>query len=110
MTNDLQITIADQNVEHLIQKLHSNPNAKGIACNFEKDKIKGSQIITLNALRHEEHLSHFSLAEARELVKELQIPNAYFTHISHQLGLHSEVSKLLPPGMELAYDGLSFEI
>lgn len=77
---------------------------------IEKDKIKGSRIITLNALRHEEHLSHFTLAEASQLVKELQIPNAYFTHISHQLGLHSEVNKILPPGMELAYDGLSFEI
>ncbi len=77
---------------------------------IEKDKIKGSRIITLNALRHEEHLSHFTLAEASELVKELEIPNAYFTHISHQLGLHSEVNKILPPGMELAYDGLSFEI
>ena len=70
----------------------------------EKQKIVGSDTIVLNALRHKKHLSHFSLSEAIELVDELQIPRAYFTHISHQLGTHKHVSETLPPGKFLAYD------
>lgn len=76
----------------------------------EKDKIRGSKILVLNALRKEKHISHFTLEEAIELGRELEIPQVYFTHISHQLGLHEEVSKELPAGMALAYDGLSVEI
>ena len=57
----------------------------------EKEKIKGSEAIVLNALRHKEHISHFSLSEAVAMTNELKVPNAYFTHISHQLGLHDEV-------------------
>jgi len=72
----------------------------------EKEKIKGSEIIVLNALRHEKHISHYTLQEAIDLVRELEIPRAYFTHISHQLGFHAEVNHSLPEGMELAYDGL----
>ncbi|HVW59773.1 MAG TPA: MBL fold metallo-hydrolase [Puia sp.] len=72
----------------------------------EKEKIRGSGIVVLNALRHEKHISHYSLQEAVDLVKELGVPRAYFTHISHQLGFHAEVSRSLPEGMELAYDGL----
>ena len=78
--------------------------------NSEKEKIRGSDIIVLNALRNEPHLSHFTLSEAIDLVKELNIPTAYFTHISHQLGLHEEVSALLPENMSLAYDRLTIEI
>jgi phosphoribosyl 1,2-cyclic phosphate phosphodiesterase len=70
----------------------------------EKEKIKGSDAMVLNALRREKHISHFNLEEAIALVKELEIPKAYFTHISHQLGLHAEISKELPAGIELAYD------
>lgn len=72
----------------------------------EKEKIRGSEIIVLNALRHEKHISHYTLQEAVDLVKELGVPRAYFTHVSHQLGFHAEVCKTLPEGMELAYDGL----
>ncbi|MBD0287013.1 MAG: MBL fold metallo-hydrolase, partial [Flavisolibacter sp.] len=72
----------------------------------EKEKIWGSDTIVLNALRKEKHISHFTLQEAVDLVKELQIPNAYFTHLSHQMGLHTEVEETLPQGMHLAYDGL----
>lgn len=70
----------------------------------EKEKIAGSKTIVLNALRKEKHISHFSLQEAIDLVKELNIPEAYFTHISHQMGLHQEINKDLPNGMHLAYD------
>ena len=72
----------------------------------EKDKIRGSSILVLNALRKEPHISHFSLAEAISLAQELEVPRTLFTHLSHQMGLHAEVSRELPPGMELAYDGL----
>jgi len=64
----------------------------------------------LNALRKEKHISHFTLGEAIELAQELKIPQVYFTHISHQLGLHEEVNAELPPGMALAYDGLEIEL
>lgn len=73
---------------------------------IEKEKIRGSKVLVVNALRKEKHISHFNLEEAIALVQELEIPEAYFTHISHQLGRHEEVKKLLPQGMHLAYDGL----
>ena len=72
-----------------------------------KDKIRGSQILILNALRNEKHPSHYTLEEAIALAQELQIPQVYFTHISHQLGLHQEVQASLPSNMQLAYDGLT---
>jgi phosphoribosyl 1,2-cyclic phosphate phosphodiesterase len=72
----------------------------------EKEKIRGSRQIVLNALRHEKHLSHFSLREAIDEVEELGIPEAWFTHISHQLGKHADVEPTLPVNRHLAYDGL----
>ncbi|MGG9970438.1 MBL fold metallo-hydrolase [Ferruginibacter sp. SUN002] len=72
----------------------------------EKEKIKGSEAMVVNALRHKEHLSHYTIDEAIALVKELKVPKGYFTHISHQLGLYEDINKDLPSGMELAYDGL----
>jgi len=75
----------------------------------QREKIRGSTQIVLNALRHEKHLSHFSLTEAIEEVRLLGVPNAWFTHISHQLGKHTDVTPTLPPGMQLAYDGLTLE-
>jgi phosphoribosyl 1,2-cyclic phosphate phosphodiesterase len=76
----------------------------------EKQKIRGSSVLVLNALRKEKHISHFNLSEAISLVRELEVPQAYFTHISHQLGLHAEVSRELPGGVELAYDGLQITL
>ncbi len=76
----------------------------------EKEKIKGSEVIVLNALRNETHISHFTLQQAIDLVKELEIPQAYFTHISHQLGLHKAVSASLPAGISLGYDGLEISL
>lgn len=72
----------------------------------EKEKIKGSRVLVVNALRQEKHISHYTLDEAIALVQELGIPEAYFTHISHQLGRHHDVDPRLPQGMHLAYDGL----
>lgn len=76
----------------------------------EKEKIKGSKVIVLNALRRETHISHFTLEQAIELVHELKPEKAYFTHISHQLGLHADVAKELPSNIELAYDGLKIQL
>lgn len=70
----------------------------------EKEKIKGSKVLVLNALRMKKHISHFTLQEAIELAEELNIPQVYFTHISHQLGRHAEVNANLPPGRLLSYD------
>lgn len=73
----------------------------------EKEKVKGSHTMVVNALRHQEHLSHFSLGEAVELIQEVKVPQAYLTHVSHQMGLHHLVDLALPPGINFAYDGLS---
>lgn len=76
----------------------------------ERAKIKGSDILVLNALRKKKHISHFTLGEAIEMVQELNVPTGYFTHISHQLGTHAEISDELPSGIHLAYDGLVLNI
>jgi phosphoribosyl 1,2-cyclic phosphate phosphodiesterase len=76
----------------------------------EKEKIKGSQVLVVNALRKEEHISHFTLQEAVNLVNELNVTHGYFTHISHQLGKHEEINKTLPSHIRLAYDGLKISI
>jgi phosphoribosyl 1,2-cyclic phosphate phosphodiesterase len=76
----------------------------------ELEKIKGSEVLVLNALRHEKHISHFTLQEAIDLSQTLQIPQTYFTHISHQLGLHHVVSETLPKQCALGYDGFIVEV
>jgi phosphoribosyl 1,2-cyclic phosphate phosphodiesterase len=76
----------------------------------EKDKIKGSSVIVLNALRNEKHISHYNLEEAVQVVQELGVPKGYFTHISHQLGKHEKVNEMLSMQTQLAYDGLTIEI
>lgn len=76
----------------------------------EKQKIAGSKIIVLNALRKEPHISHFSLSEALALLQELQPEQAYITHISHLMGLHREVETELPDFVHLAYDGLKLQL
>jgi phosphoribosyl 1,2-cyclic phosphate phosphodiesterase len=71
-----------------------------------KSKMKGCHTLVLNALRIEPHISHFSLQEALAIIDEIKPQKAYLTHISHQLGLHDEVKKMLPPNVFLAYDEL----
>ena len=75
-----------------------------------KEKIRGSSGLVLNALRKESHISHFTLDEAVALSNELGVKQAYFTHISHQLGKHEAVNKELPPHIRLAYDGLEVKV
>lgn len=75
-----------------------------------KQKLSGVKYLVINALRKEKHLSHFNLQEAVDLIKEISPRKAFITHISHQMGLHSDVSKELPTDIELAYDGLVLDI
>lgn len=84
-------------------------DAKTIAEN-ELEKIKGSKVLVLNALRKEEHISHFSLDQAIEVINNINPEKAYLTHLSHQMGLHKDVSEKLPERVEIAYDGLKIEV
>jgi phosphoribosyl 1,2-cyclic phosphate phosphodiesterase len=72
----------------------------------QKELIKGSSVLVVNALRKEPHVSHFTLDEAVALINEMQVPQAFLTHISHQMGLHDAINKELPPHIQLAYDGM----
>jgi len=76
----------------------------------EQEKIKGSKLLILNALRREPHPTHFTVDQALEMVKQLQIPQVYFTHFSHQIGLHEEVEAAMPDGVKLAYDGMQIHL
>ena len=73
-----------------------------------KELLYGVKYLVINALRKEKHISHFSLREAMDLIREISPKKAFITHIGHQMGRHSEVSRELPPEITLAWDGLSF--
>ncbi len=75
----------------------------------EMAKLKGVKVLVINALRREKHFSHYSLPEALEVIETVAPERAYLTHMSHEMGLHAEVSATLPPHVELAYDGLRVE-
>lgn len=72
-------------------------------------QLHGLDVLVISALRRTEHIAHLSLEQALEVVRQLAPAKAYFTHISHLLGTHAEVSTELPPNVELAYDGLTIE-
>ena len=84
-------------------------DAKTIS-NKEKEKIKGSKILILNALRIAEHISHFNLKEALEFIDEIKPQKAYLTHISHLFAKHSDIEKMLPENVFVAYDGLVIDV
>ncbi|MFZ1807844.1 MAG: MBL fold metallo-hydrolase [Cyclobacteriaceae bacterium] len=69
-------------------------------------RLEGTKILVLNALQKESHISHFNLEEAIAVAKKVGAKKTYFTHLSHKMGLHSEVSKHLPPSIELSVDGM----
>ncbi len=77
---------------------------------IEKEKMKGADLIILDALRREPHISHFTLKQALELLDELQPKKALLTHISHFMGLHDVVNDELPNHINLAYDGQQIEL
>jgi phosphoribosyl 1,2-cyclic phosphate phosphodiesterase len=76
----------------------------------EKEKLKGSEVLVLNALRKEKHISHYSLEEALQIIEEVKPEKAFLTHISHQMGFHREIQSLLPSNVMLAYDGLTLNL
>ncbi len=73
---------------------------------FEIEKLKKLKVLVINALREEEHHSHFNLQEALDFITLVQPEKAYLTHISHHFGFHEDVQKRLPENVFLAYDNL----
>ena len=76
----------------------------------EINKLNNLDVLVVNALRIEDHYSHFNLEQALEFIKIVKPKKAYLTHISHMLGFHDEVQKILPENVFLAYDGLEITI
>ncbi len=76
----------------------------------ELEKLQGLEVLVINALRHTRHLSHFALPDAIEIAHKVGAKRTYFTHISHQMGLHATEEPLLPEGMHFAHDTLTIEI
>ena len=74
------------------------------------NRIKGVDTLVINALRIKEHLSHFNLDQALEIVNAINPRITYLTHLSHQMGFHEEVEKTLPENVKIAYDGLTITI
>jgi len=77
---------------------------------IEKEKLFGSDVLVINALRKSKHISHFSLDEAIEVILEINPRKAYITHLSHFIGLHAPIQNTLPDNIYLAYDGLTIEL
>lgn len=88
-----------------VQELTYITDAKTVS-EEEVKKIIGTKVLVVNALRRTEHISHFNLAQALELIERIQPERAYLTHLSHLMGTHEEVVKLLPENVFVAYDGL----
>jgi len=76
----------------------------------EVEKIKGTEVLVINALREVPHYSHFNLAEALDFIEKIDPKKAYLTHISHEMGFHEKVEKRLPKNVYLAYDTLTIII
>ncbi|WP_088322947.1 MBL fold metallo-hydrolase [Polaribacter tangerinus] len=92
-----------------IQNFAYLTDVKTIPLETEK-QLYNLEVLVINALRQEEHPTHFNLDEALALVDRVQPKRTYFTHISHKLGFHDEVEKKLPANVYLAFDGLKIEI
>jgi phosphoribosyl 1,2-cyclic phosphate phosphodiesterase len=73
----------------------------------ELSKLENLEVLFLNALHHRKHSTHLNLEEAVDLVRKINPERAFLTHISHNMGLHSEIEEMLPPNIYLAYDGLN---
>ena len=76
----------------------------------EIEKLKGVEVLVVNALREEPHQSHFNLLEALDFIQKINPKQAYLTHISHHMGFHDEVQQKLPNNVFLAYDNLQITI
>ena len=73
--------------------------------NRSEPALLGVETLIINALHHKAHHSHFNLIQAMDEVDRLGVKQAYFTHISHHMGLHQEINKQLPDRMQLGFDG-----
>lgn len=73
-------------------------------------RLVGTDVLILNALQREKHISHFNLEEAIAMARRIGARHTYFTHASHKLGLHKDVDRDLPEGISLAYDGLTVTV
>ena len=76
----------------------------------EIEKVKGTRVLVVNALRISEHISHFNLKEALNFINEIKPEVAYITHVSHLMGRTEDVEKQLPDKVMFAYDGLQVDI
>ena len=76
----------------------------------EKEKIKGAKVLVINALQKQEHISHYTLDQALELIDELGVPKNYLTHVSHKMGTHVKITEELPKNVSFAFDGLKLEL
>lgn len=76
----------------------------------EIEKVKGSKVVVLNALRNSRHVSHFSVDEAVDIIEQINPEKAYLTHMSHFIGKHADLEQKLPDNIHPAYDGLTVEI
>lgn len=76
----------------------------------ELQKLKGLDLLVINALRQKKHFSHFCLSEALDIIGQCHPQKAYLTHMSHEMGFHNEVDATLPEGVHLAYDNLTINI
>ncbi|MDR0981685.1 MAG: MBL fold metallo-hydrolase [Culturomica sp.] len=74
------------------------------------EKLEGVEYMVINALRKEEHISHFTLSQALEILDKLKVKKGWLTHIGHQMGLTQEFSKGLPLNISAAYDTMQIEL
>lgn len=73
------------------------------------ERLRGLDVLVINALRTEPHPSHQNLTQALNVIKETAPRRAFLTHMSHDIGLHARVCAALPDGVTLAYDGLTVD-
>lgn len=122
VVNDQNISIANKEIIP-IDVMHGNLQVFGYrfdkfayltdvkeVSDSEIGKLKGLEVLVVNALREESHPTHFNLQEALDFIKIVQPKKAYLTHISHVLGFHEEVQQKLPENVYLAYDNLILTI
>ena len=76
----------------------------------ELKKLEGVNVLVIEALRKEEHISHLNLSEALQIIEKINPRKAYLTHISHLMGLQAEVGNELPKNVSFAYDGLCIDL
>jgi phosphoribosyl 1,2-cyclic phosphate phosphodiesterase len=120
--SDAKFQIADLKVLP-INVMHANMPVKGFRfgdftyitdaktiAREEREKIRGTKVLVINALRESEHYSHLSISQAMEVVEDIKPEMTYFTHMSHQFGLHAEEEKKLPANVRVAYDGLKVDM